>query len=279
MKYILTLLLGALLGGALVWFFFLGAPRVKPLAGTPVGAPDPAGDPPGTAVLTLNEQFFSTLLGTMFKELDAPAFKLAAGPRRERVKEFDTVAIRDAVYQRETGTDGARFVRTQGGCENQLVIAPEGSGVQTGVQLQNGRITVPLAFSGSREFPFVGCYNFKGAAQANIELRFDAEQQTLSGQINVEGVNVEGVSEGISPLITTFVQNAINQRVNPLTILRGQQLGLSIPMQNSNGTVKARAREVRSEIKDGKLHLHVTYDFSGVRGATTTAAFSSTAAQ
>ena len=36
MKYILTLLFGLLLGGALVWFFFLGAPRMKPLAGTPV---------------------------------------------------------------------------------------------------------------------------------------------------------------------------------------------------------------------------------------------------
>ena len=265
MKYILTLLCGAILGGALVWFFFLGAPRVKPLAGAPVRAPDPAGDPPGTAVLKLDEQFFSTLLGTMFKELDAPTFKLAAAGQGVR-GEFETIAEGDVRKQDHAGLDGVRFVNTQGGCENQLVIAPEGGGVQTGVRLQNGQILVPLAFSGSREFPFVGCYNFKGAAQANIQLRFDAEQQTLSGQINVEGVNVEGVSEAISPLVTTFVQNAINQRVNPLTILRGQQLGLSIPMQNSNGTVKARAREVRSEVKDGALHLHITYDFTGARG-------------
>ena len=36
-------------------------------------------------------------------------------------------------------------------------------------------------------------------------------------QINVEGVNVEGISPAFSPLVTTFVQNAINQRVNPIT--------------------------------------------------------------
>ena len=222
MKYILTLLLGLVLGGAVVWFFFLGAPRVKPLTGTPVRAPEPGGDPPGTAVLTLDEPFFATLLGTIFKGLDAPTFKLTSAG---------------------DGGDGVGFVKTQGGCQNQLVITPEGSGVQTGVRLQDGQIIVPLAFSGSREF--MGCQNFKGAARANIQLNFDAEQQTLSGQINVEGVDLEGVSPMFGPLVTTFVQNAINQRVNPITILRGQQLGLSIPVQNSNGTLKARAREVR----------------------------------
>ncbi len=271
MKYILTLLLGALVGGALVWFFFLGAPRVKPLAGTPVRAPDAGGDPPGTAVLTLDEQFFSTLLGTMFKELDAPTFKLSSG-ESEAQGEFATPLVRyvERLSDVEAANGDARFVRTQGGgCQNQLVIAPEGGGVQTGVQLQNNQIVVPLAFSGSRDIPLFGCQNFKGAAQANIQLTFNADQQTLSGQINVEGVNLDGIGQGFSPFVTTFVQNAINQRVNPLTILRGQQLGLSIPMQNSNGVVKARARDIRSEVKDGKLQLHVTYDFSGVRGTTT----------
>ena len=270
MKYILTLLFGAILGGALVWFFFLGAARVKPLAGTSVGPPDPAGDPPGTAVLTLNEQFFSTFLSTMFKELGAPTFKLASAGQRapEEEEESATVAERAVGGPRVAGLagEGVRFVKTQGGCENQLVIAPEGSGVATGVRLQNGQIIVPLAFSGSQNLPIVGCQNFKGAAQANIQLNFDAEQQTLSGQINVEGVNLEGISPIASPFITTFVQNAINQRVNPLTILRGQQLGLSIPVQNSNGTIKARARQIHSEIKDGALYLHITYDFSGARG-------------
>lgn len=269
MKYILTLLVGALIGGALVWFFFLGAPRVKPLAGAPVRPPDPAGDPPGTAVLTLDEQFFSTLLGTMFKELDAPTFKLASNGGGHQ--DFAAAAGRDvaglSAVRVEDG--GARFITTQGegGCQNQLVIAPEGSGVQTGVRLQNNQIIVPLAFSGSHDVPLFGCQNFKGSAQANIQLNFDAGQQTLSGQINVEGVNLEGISQGFSPIITSFVQNAINQRVNPITILRGQQLGLSIAMQNSNGMVKARARDIRSEAADGALRLHITYDFSGVRGA------------
>jgi hypothetical protein len=40
---------------------------------------------------------------------------------------------------------------------------------------------------------------------------------------------------------------------------------LNVPVQASNGTLKAQAKDVRSEVKDGALRLHVTYDFSGAR--------------
>jgi hypothetical protein len=62
------------------------------------------------------------------------------------------------------------------------------------------------------------------------------------------------------------VQTAINQKVNPLVIMRGQQLTLNVPVEASNGTVRAQARDVRHEIKDGSLRLHITYDFAGARG-------------
>jgi hypothetical protein len=39
-----------------------------------------------------------------------------------------------------------------------------------------------------------------------------------------------------------------------------------IPVKASNGTVKAHAKDVRAEILDGSLKLHLTYEFSGVRG-------------
>jgi hypothetical protein len=146
-----------------------------------------------------------------------------------------------------------------------LTIAQEGSGARTSVSLKDGRISVPLAFSGSRNV-FGNCMNFKGAALANIALSFSREQQTLYGQINVEGVNLEGVSPIAGPFVTTFVQTAINQKVNPLFIMRGQQLTLNVPVEASNGTVRAQARDVRHEIKDGALRLHITYDFAGARG-------------
>ncbi|MCA1592160.1 MAG: hypothetical protein LC754_05820 [Acidobacteria bacterium] len=263
MKYLLTLVLGVIIGGALAYFFFVGAPRTAKMPGAPVGAPEAGGDPPGTAVLLLDEGFFNTLLGTVFQQLGEPTFRLgSAGPQ---------------VLPAERGL---RFVEAQsgGGCQSQVVIAPEGSGVRTGVRLDNGQVLAPLAFSGTYNAPVLGCAQFHGTGQANIQLRFDANEQTLYGQLNVEGVNIEsiqgmnfGAAQGmVNNFVTQFVQNSINQRVNPLVLMRGAQLGLSIPVQATGGTLKAKARDVRSEVKDKTLRLHVTYDFSGAKGTAAT---------
>lgn len=261
MKYIFTLILGVLIGGVLAYFLFVGAPRADKMPGTPVAAPEAGGNPPGTAVLALDEQFFNTLLSTIFSQLGEPTFRLgSAGPQ---------LSPDESAY-------GFNFVRAQaGGCSNQVVIAPEGGGVRTGVRLVNGQVLAPLAFSGSYAMPLMGCANFRGTAQANIQLRFDAGAQTLYGQLNVEGVNPEGVSPIFSGPITAFIQNAINQRVNPLVLMRGPQLNLNIPVQATGGTVTAQAREIRSEVKDNALRLFVTYDFSGTKGTAQPAAPSS----
>lgn len=260
MKYILVLIAGAIIGALLSLYFFVGAPRVKETlktaGGAPVQAPEAAGDPPGTAVLTLDEKFFDELLGTIFKEMQPPTFQLGT------LGQAGTVV---------TTTTGAQFVNAQaGGCQNQVVVQQEGSGTRTGVKLTNGQIVAPLAFSGS--YNLLGnCAQFRGSAQATVALSFDQAQQTLSGQLNVEGVNLEGVPVILSGPVTAFVQSAINQRVNPLTLLRGSQLSLNAPVQASNGTLKAQAQDIRSEVKDGALRLHITYDFSGApTGATTT---------
>ncbi|HEV2800704.1 MAG TPA: hypothetical protein VGW12_09415 [Pyrinomonadaceae bacterium] len=255
MKYILLLVVGMLLGAVLTFYIFVGAPRMKQAqTGAPLQAPDAAGDPPGTAVLTLDEKFFDTLLSTIFRDLNAPAFRLASMP-----KESEMAA---------TQTAGFHFVQVQegGGCQNQVVVAQEGSGVRTGVSLKNGQIVAPLAFSGNYTV-FGNCMSFRGAAEANINLYFKPEEQTLYGQITIAGMNLEGVSPLASPFITGFVQTAINQKVNPLVLMRGAQLSLNVPVQASNGTLRAQAKDVRSEVKDGALRLHVTYDFSGARAA------------
>ena len=230
MKFILALLLGALLGGVGVYFFFVGAPRARMAKGAVVGPPDPGGPPPGTAVVELDEQFFNTLLASIFRDLDKPAFPPAPGA----------------------------------GCENRVIIEPNAGDVQTGVLMRDGRVLVPLAFSGT--YNLMGCQNLRGTAEADISFRFAAEEQTLYGQLNVAGVNVEGMSPILSGLVTAFVQGAINQRVNPLVLMRGQQLTLAIPVQAAGGTLRAQAREVREEARDGKLRLYVTYDFRGAKG-------------
>ena len=265
MRYLLMLILGLLLGGGLVYYFFVGAPRMEKLPGEIVRAPEQGGDPPGTAVLTLDEQFFNTLLSTIFRDMSNPTFKLGALSSPSADDATATTAAFDP-YGWEAGA-GVRFVKTQaGGCQSQIVIKPEGSGVQTGVRLTGSQISAPLAFQGS--YGIAGqCLNFSGWAQANIQLSFKQDEQTLYGQINVEGVNLDGVSPLFGGVVTGFVQNAINQRVNPLTLMRGQQLQLNVPVQATGGTLQGKAREIRSEIKDGALRLHVTYDFSAAGGA------------
>ena len=252
MRYLLLLLVGLVLGAALTFYFFVGAPRAKQskLGAQPVQAPDAGGDPPGTLVLTFDEKFFDTLLSTIFRDLNPPAFKLGA-----------------AVPLLPDVAGDPLFVNAQGACANQINITQEGSGSRTTVSLQNGEINAPLAFNGATDkIPFAGCFNFKGAAQANISLSFNREQQTLYGQINVLSVNLEGASPIVEPFVTTAVQTAINQKVNPLVIMRGQQLTLNVPVQASGGTVRAQAKDVRAEIKDGALRLHISYDFAGAKG-------------
>jgi hypothetical protein len=231
MRFILALLVGVVLGGVGAYFLFVGAPRAHAPKGEVVRAPDPSGPPPGTAVVELDEQFFGALLSSIFKEIGKPSFPPQA---------------------------------SQAGCQNQVVIEPSGGGVQTGVRLQNGQVTVPLAFSGS--YNLMGCQTLRGTAEADLDLRFAAGEQTLYGQLNVTGVNVEGMSPLLGGLVTAFVQGAINQRVNPLVLLRGQQLTLNVPVEAAGGRLRAQARDVRSEVKDGKLRLYVTYDFKGTKG-------------
>jgi hypothetical protein len=250
MKYALTLV-GGLILGALLVLFFLGSPKAKPLPGSLVRAPDPQGDPPGTVIVTLDEKFFDPLLATIFRDLGSPSFPLELTMMDSSPAEGSTPTLQRAAMQNE--------------CPDLVVLATEGSNVKTGVHFADGKILAPLAFNGSKNI-LGGCVRFNGWAQASIAISFDQEKQTVYGQINVEGVNLEGAPAAVGGIATMLVQRSINQRINPLEILRAPQLALAMPVVSTGGTLKAQVKDVRSEVKDGKLILHITYDFTGVRG-------------
>lgn len=242
MKYIVILILGILLGGGAA-IFFLGAPPAKSAPGQAVQPPNAGGNPPGTVVIALEQSFIDAVMATTFSGLGTPTFQLGQnGPGPERVEQ--------ALFQ--------------GGCANTITLLPEGSGVKTGVQFRNGTVYAPMAFTGS--YNLGGCIQFTGWAQTSIKLSFEQEKQTVYGHVNVEGVNLEGVNPIANNFVTVFVQTAINQRVNPLVLVSEPQLSLMIPVKASNGTVRARAKDVRAEILDGSLKLYLTYEFSGVKG-------------
>jgi hypothetical protein len=246
MKYLIVLLLGLILGAG-VAVYFLGIPRAKSRPGVAVTAPDPGGDPAGTVVVSLTSGFVDGLLGTIFKDLGNPSFHLAAGQPAP-----GAAIVSEAAFQQ--------------GCTNTITLAPAGSNVKTEVQFTNGKVQAPLAFSGS--YNLLGnCMQFKGWAQTSIALRFDQASQTVYGQVDVEGVNLEGVNPIANNFVTVFVRNAIDQRVNPLELIRGQQLQLLIPVKASNGAVQAHVKDVRAEMLDGSLRMHISYEFTGEKGS------------
>ena len=242
MRYVVVLVLGVLLGAG-VAIYFLGAAPAKATPGVEVRPPDGQAAP-ATVVIALEQSFIDAVLATTFTGLGTPTFNLSqTSPSKD---EIVTAAL-------------------QGGCANSITLLPEGSGVKTGVQFRNGNVSAPLAFTGSYNFSGQ-CIQFKGWAQTNIKLYFEEPKQTVYGRVEVEGVNLEGVNPIANTFVTVFVQTAIDQRVNPLVLVSENQLSLLIPVKASNGTVKARAKDVRAEILDGSLKLHMTYEFSGVRG-------------
>ncbi|HEX8139085.1 MAG TPA: hypothetical protein VF544_16070 [Pyrinomonadaceae bacterium] len=250
MKYVLVLLLGLVLGGVLVFFLFVGAPRAGSLPGAPLKPPDQGGDPPGTAIVTLDEKFFDSVLVTIFRDMNAPSFPL----------QFNAIRMDAPVAENEPRYALALF---QSDCPSAVTLVPENGNVRTSVHLADGKIVAPLAFSGSYNAPFFGCMRFKGWAQTSIQLSFDQSKQTVYGRINVEGVNLENTPAGVGDVVTALVQRAINERVNPLEILQSHQLMLSLPVKASNSTLKAQVKDVREEVQNGKLSLHITYDFTG----------------
>jgi hypothetical protein len=56
-----------------------------------------------------------------------------------------------------------------------------------------------------------------------------------------------------------MVQDAINERVNPLEILRAEQLGARIPITRDQ-QLRLRARELRHEVVGKELRLRIVYE-------------------
>ena len=250
LTFILGAVFGLLVGGGLIFYFFSGAPSAAQLPGEPIQSPDPNGLPTGTATVVLNQQFFDTVLGTIFSQMNAPAFPLNLTGQNN----FDT----------EIKPEKIAFLQDNA-CDGKITLLPEGSGVKTGVRLENGKINAPLAFRGSY-LVFGQCLQFAGWAQANLSLRYDQNQKDVFGQIQVETVNLDGVSPLASGFVTPLVQNTLNNRVNPITILKGNQIALNVPIAATDGTLNAQVKDVRAEIKENALNLYVSYDFTGSRG-------------
>ena len=247
-KILVGVLIGLIIGAAAVFFFFVGVPRAAKAPGEPIKPPESSA-PGGTAQIVLRQDFFNEVLGAVFKNMNPPSFPLGG-----------------AIGQNMSAIGGPEYAafQSQAKCEGKITVLPEGSGVTTGVRFQNNRISAPIAFRGSYDSP-VGCLDFTGWAQANLELRFDAGQQTLFGRLDVETVNLDGVNPVLSGFVTPIVQTTLNNRVNPIQILNGKQISVDVPVASAGGSLRAQVADMRAEFKDDALNLYVIYDLTGAR--------------
>ena len=200
--------------------------------------------------ITLNEQFFDTLLDSIFKNFNAPEFPLAQNSP-SKIKKSSSLISSFADDNSEIGN-----------CSESIRLLRQTDGVKTGVRFREGKIYAPMAFSGSYNPPLIGCIDFQGWAETTIDLEYDRQSRKLLGRVRVLSVNLGGVSNLASGVLSRLVQGSIDRKINPIEILQADKLSFIVPIQSANGSLRMRAAGVRHEISNGVLNVHIAYEFS-----------------
>jgi hypothetical protein len=203
--------------------------------------------PPAEATVTLNEQFLNALLDAVFTNLRPPSFPLS-------LSENSKPTIK-------TPKGATALAPSSSQCSSQIVLEREMSGVRTAVRFENGRITAPLAFTGTYNTGLLGCMRFQGWADTVINLEFNRERQSLNARVDVVDIHLNGVPQLANGVVVQMVQNAIDQRVNPVEILQANQLTTRLPISAAGGALRLRAKDLRPEIVPGAIRLHIIYEF------------------
>ena len=146
-------------------------------------------------------------------------------------------------------------------CNESIRLLREIEGVRTAVRFRDGKIYVPIAFSGSYNPPLIGCIDFQGWAETNIDLEYDRQSRKLVGRVRVLSVSLGGISNLASGVLSRLVQSAIDKKINPIEILQIDKLSFVVPIQNAGGSLKMKAVGVRHEINNGVLIVNIAYEF------------------
>ena len=194
-----------------------------------------ANAPAAEATMTVNEQFLNSFLTAIFDNLQEPSMPLTIG-------------------------GGA----TSAQCASEIRLKREVQGVRTAVHFENGRITGPLAFAGAYSSTYLGCMQFSGWADAEVNLEYNSERRAVVARFHLRDIHLNDVPAIANGPLLNMVQTAIDRRYNPVDLFTLEQLSTSVNIQPAKGALKLRAREIRTEITPSALTLHITYEF--VRG-------------
>ncbi len=206
--------------------------------------------------IQLNEQFFDALLDALFKNANQPEFPLSVNNSKSEVPNSKTlVSGFNEAQNPKPKTQNQTTV-----CNDSIRLQREIDGTRTAVRFREGKIYAPIAFSGNYNPPLIGCLDFAGVAETNIELEFDAQKQALVGRAKVLTVNLSGAGGIGSGLLARMVQNSIDKKVNPIQILAMDKISFVVPIQNA-GSLKMKANGIRYEITNGALNVRISYEF------------------
>ena len=204
--------------------------------------------------VSLNEQFFDTLLDAIFKNFNPPEFPIARNSSKFQVPS-SKFQVGVSSFQ-ETNLQPSTSV-----CNESIKLLREIDGVRTAVRFREGKIYAPIAFSGAYNPPLIGCVEFSGWAETNIDLEYDRNSQKLVGRVRVLNVSLNGTGGIGSSLLAKLVQNSIDKKINPIEILQTDKLSFVVPIQNAGGALRMKAVNVRHEIANGVLNVYIAYEF------------------
>ncbi len=211
--------------------------------------------------ISLDEQFFDALFEAVFTNIGEPSVPISSNKEGEKGdnEEGETTAFVENSTS-EVFQNVALKKNPENVCKEAIILKKEVDGVKTAVKFRQGKITAPIAFRGIYNPPLIGCIEFQGWAETNIELTFDQNKKVLVGNAKVVNVNLSGTGGVGSSLLARFVQSSIDQRVNPLEIINMEKLSFTVPVQQA-GNLRMKALGMRHVVNDKSLDIILKYQF------------------
>lgn len=188
--------------------------------------------PAGEATVTINEQFLNAFLTAMFDNLNEPAMPLTLG--------------------------GAQ---SSPNCASEIRLKRENASTRTAVNLENGKIVGTLAFTGAYNQSLMGCIEFAGAANTDVDLSYDANRRAVLARFQVREIHLDNTPAMLNGPLLSMVQAAIDRRYNPVEVFTLEKVSTRIEIQPAGGALQLRAKEVRPEVTPAGITLHITYEF------------------
>ena len=205
--------------------------------------------------ISLGEQFFETVIDSVFTHAAPPEFSIAGGSASRGPLANEPWSALTISYPRSF------LPEPKAACKESITLRRDNAGVRTAVLFRDGRIMAPLAFSGGYNPPLVGCVQFAGLAETTLDLEFDEAGQRLIARARVTNVNLNGTGGVGGSVIARLVQSSIDRKINPIEMISLDKLSFLLPLQGDS-KMRMVAKAIRPEVHPGRLDIHVAYEFA-----------------